>query len=454
MIGPREEKIIINHNRSVQISVPSHPISAIIVFLSDTLTKRVYIITKDKPSWPKPFIFMRHFPLLLLMLSLIQACSSGPSVPLPGEIDTEVYTHIQEQLIMAEPGAVIEIPEGTFEFDRPLSLDGIANVTIQGAGMDKTVLSFRGQKVGAEGLKVTADSVTIDGLTITDTKGDAIKVQDSHGVTFRNVKTTWSGGARETNGGYGLYPVACTDVLVEGCEASFASDAGIYVGQCTTVVVRNSYAHENVAGIEIENCVNSEVYNNRTESNTGGILVFDLPDLEVVNGRGCKVYHNKIIENNHRNFAPEGNIVGTVPPGTGIILLAAKGVEIYNNEITGHKTMGTAVASYQVTENPWENEAYDPYSYDIYIHDNTYVRKRAIPDMSKDFGKMINIVFFGKPQDIIYDGIVNEQRRSGSNPMNICIDQPGEDIRFANVDIANDFENVDQDISRYSCLLE
>lgn len=395
---------------------------------------------------------MRHLPLLTLILLLIQACSSGSSAPPPPEeIDDEVYARIQEQLIMAQPGAVIEIPEGTFEFDRPLSLDGIANVTIRGAGMDKTVLSFRGQKVGAEGLKVTADSVTIADLTVIDTKGDAIKVQDSHGVTFRNVKTTWSGGPRETNGGYGLYPVACTDVLVDACEASFASDAGIYVGQCTIVVVRNSYAHENVAGIEIENCVNAEVYNNRSEGNTGGILVFDLPDLEVVNGHTCKVYNNKIIENNLKNFAPEGNIVGTVPPGTGIILLAAKDVEIYNNEITGHKTMGTAVASYHVTENPWENEAYDPYSYNISIHDNTYERKRAIPDITKDFGKMVNVVFLGKPQDIIYDGIVDEQRGSGVNPMNICIDQPGADIRFANVDIANDFENVDQDISRYNC---
>ena len=293
---------------------------------------------------------MRTLSKLWIGLLILSSCGERAIDRSEVAIDTEVYNRIQEQLIMAEPGTVVDIPEGVFEFDRPLSLDGIANVTIRGAGMDKTVLSFRGQKAGAEGIKVTADSVTIADLTVVDTRGDAIKVQDSKGVSFLNVKTTWSAGALESNGGYGLYPVACDGVLVDGCEASFASDAGIYIGQSRNVVVRNSYAHENVAGIEIENCTVAEVYDCRAENNTGGILVFDLPELPAGNGRTCKVYNNKVIGNNHRNFAPEGNIVGTVAPGTGIILLAAKDVEVYNNEIIGHKTMGMVISSFHIAQ--------------------------------------------------------------------------------------------------------
>lgn len=387
---------------------------------------------------------------LCLLALLIWSCQSPkPSVD-DIQIDEEMYAQLQEQLILAQPGDVIEIPAGNFEFDRPLSLDGIANVTIRGAGMNETLLSFKAQKVGAEGLKITADSVTIENLSVIDTKGDCIKIQDSKGVTIRNVKTAWSYGALESNGGYGIYPVACTNVLIERCEAAFASDAGIYVGQSTNVIVRNNYAHENVAGIEIENCINAEVYENRAEQNTGGILVFDLPDLEVVNGHSCRVYNNKIIENNQKNFAPAGNIVGIVPPGTGIILLAAKNVEVFNNEIIGHKTFGTAIASYHITQNPWDNKDYDPYSYDIHIHGNTYERKRALPDLTTDFGKMVNLVFTGKPQDILYDGILDDQR-SGANPMNICIRQGGEDLRFANIDAAHDFDNVKTDLSPYNC---
>ncbi|HMQ48084.1 MAG TPA: parallel beta-helix domain-containing protein [Saprospiraceae bacterium] len=383
-----------------------------------------------------------------LMVFFLWGCSNPASDD--STVDTEVYNQLQTQLIEAQAGDVIEIPEGHFHFDRPLSLDGIAHVTIKGAGMDKSVLSFKDQKAGAEGLRITADSVTVSDLTILDTKGDAIKLQDCKGITLRNIKTSWSGGAKASNGGYGLYPVSSTDVLVEGCEASFASDAGIYVGQCTNVIVRNCYAHENVAGIEIENCTHAEVYNNRAEGNTGGVLVFDLPDLPAGNGRDCKVYNNKILENNHKNFAPEGNIVGIVPPGTGVILLAAKEVEIYDNEIIGHKTMGIAIASYQITENAWESTTYDPFTHSVSIRNNKLERKKALPDVSRDFGKLINLLFPGKPQDIIYDGILNDTL-SGANPMKICIAQPGEDLRFANVDAANEFKNVDKNVEPYAC---
>ena len=38
-----------------------------------------------------------------------------------------------------------------------------------------------------------------------------------------------------------------------------------------------------------------------------------------------------VIENNLKNFAPPGNIVATVPSGTGIMVLATSDVEIFNN---------------------------------------------------------------------------------------------------------------------------
>lgn len=390
---------------------------------------------------------------LLLLLSVLLALSCGRTEQeaAEGEIATEIYESLQLQLIEAQPGDVIELPAGTFEFDRPLSLDGVPRVTLRGAGMDETVLSFRYQKAGAEGLRITADTVTLEDFSIVDTKGDAIKLQGCEGITLRRLRTTWSGGASPENGGYGFYPVDSRQVLIEDCEASYASDAGIYVGQCQGVIVRNCHAFGNVAGIEIENCTQAEVYGNRAIGNTGGILVFDLPELPAGNAYGCKIYDNDILDNNHKNFAPEGNIVGIVPPGTGLILLAAKGVEVYNNRITGHRTMGTAIASYHITEKAWTDEQYDPYTYDIYLHGNTYERKRALPDLSRDFGKLINYLFPGKPQDIIYDGILDETR-SGNNPMNICIRQPEEGLRFAQVDAANDFQNVVKELSHYDCV--
>ena len=64
------------------------------------------------------------------------------------------------------------------------------------------------------------------------------------------------------------------DVLIDGCVAIGASDAGIYVGQSQNIIVKNSIAQYNVAGIEIENSFYADVFDNLTSHNTGGILVF------------------------------------------------------------------------------------------------------------------------------------------------------------------------------------
>lgn len=65
----------------------------------------------------------------------------------PGE---GVQEALQEALIMAEPGSVIELKAGRYEFTGGLSLD-VENITLRGAGMNETVLSFAGQTSGSEG---------------------------------------------------------------------------------------------------------------------------------------------------------------------------------------------------------------------------------------------------------------------------------------------------------------
>jgi parallel beta-helix repeat protein len=83
-----------------------------------------------------------------------------------------------------------------------------------------------------------------------------------------------------------------------------ASDAGIYVGQSSNIIVRNSIVEYNVAGIEIENSSGADVYGNIARNNTGGVLVFDLPDLPVSGGNSTRIFANQILANNTRNFAP------------------------------------------------------------------------------------------------------------------------------------------------------
>jgi len=175
--------------------------------------------------------------------------------------DVSYQDQLIERLIDAQPGDVIEIPEGVFAFDRSLSLM-VDGVTIRGAGMDRTILSFKNQIAGAEGLLVTASDFTIEDLAIEDTIGDALKVNEGENIIIRRVRTEWTNGPDTENGAYGIYPVQTVNTLIEDCVAIAAADAGIYVGQSRNVVIRRNRAEFNVAGIEVENTIGADVYEN------------------------------------------------------------------------------------------------------------------------------------------------------------------------------------------------
>src|ERR1041385_8009220 len=162
---------------------------------------------------------------------LLASCSHEDSVIRAG---ADFGKRLQEALIAAKPGTVIVVGEGRHALDRTLSLT-VPNVTIRGRGMGQTILSFKDQKTGSAGLQVTASGFTIEDIAIEDTKGDALKINGANGVIVRRVRTEWTGGPKETNGAYGIYPVQCTDVLIEDSVAIAAADAGIYVGQSKNI---------------------------------------------------------------------------------------------------------------------------------------------------------------------------------------------------------------------------
>jgi parallel beta-helix repeat protein len=302
-------------------------------------------------------------------LALVAACEpAGPAKPTAIAPGTEAYAQLQARLQDAKPGDVIEIGEGIFNFTEGLSLD-VDNVTLRGAGIGKTIISFKDQKGAGEGLLVTSDGVTLTGFTMQDTKGDGIKSKDADNITYKDLKVEWTGGPLATNGAYGVYPVESENVLIDGVIVSGASDAGIYVGQSNNIIVRNSRAEYNVAGIEIENSMNADVHDNIATHNAGGILVFDLPDLPVKGGHSTRVFNNQIVDNDTQNFAPPGNIVAGVPTGTGVLLMANRNVHVFGNTFSGNKTAHVMIVSYS-TE--FTDAAYNPLPRDFVIRDNTY----------------------------------------------------------------------------------
>lgn len=406
---------------------------------------------------------MRHLFYFLLVIGIL-SCKEKTSAPTANEISISAENfekNLQSNLIDAVQGAIYLLPEGKFDLKGSISLQDVPGITIKGKGKGKTILSFKNQISGAEGMLIkNVKDLTLEGFTVADSKGDAIKVQGCTHVIMRDLETTWTGGKLPTNGAYGLYPVSCTGVLMENCEASYAMDAGIYVGQSTNVIVRKNYAHNNVAGIEIENTICGEVYDNKATQNAGGMLIFDMPDLPQANGDKIKFYNNIIEDNNGENYAPKGMVVSTIPSGSGMIIMAHRNIEMYNNTIKNNKSLGIAINSWLLTGVPFKSKEYDPYCKNIYIHNNQISGTSGPIDQKSDFGKLISGVLQGKPSDILLDGIFSPETINAQGKISgICITDNG-NVSFACLNMFKGqkpeqiVKNITTEISQFNCKID
>ena len=398
---------------------------------------------------------MRQYVVVAVLLLALTACQKNETAPASAAVaagDAGFAATLHERLLDAKPGEVIEIPAGKFAFDRSLTLRA-NGVTIRGAGMDKSVLSFKGQKAGAEGLLVNGDDFTIENLTIEDSKGDGLKISESKNVTIRKVKVQWTGGSSTKNGAYGLYPVLTKNVLIEDSVAIGASDAGIYVGQSDGVIVRRSRAESNVAGIEIENTINADVYENVATKNTGGILVFNMPNL-TQQGGNIRVFNNKVIANNTENFGAKGTPVASVPAGSGMVVNANDDVEIFDNEISDNATANFIISSVYSTGYKDSSMAkdFDPYPERIYVHGNKVSGGGDSPD-GLDL-KTLKVAMFGLGgsfPDVLWDGYYNKDRKvdgKAATGPEICLrDVSG----VINADGPGGYKNPSKDAKPFEC---
>ena len=397
---------------------------------------------------------MRKLCILVAISLLLPACGHHENAT-QSQNDASFESKLEQQLLDAKRGSVIDIPAGHYALKRGLSLrtDG---VTLRGAGMDKTVLSFKGQIVGPEGLLVNADDFTIENLAIEDTMGDALKINQGRNITIHGVRIAWTDGPKSTNGAYGLYPVKTQNVLVEDSVVIGASDAGIYVGQSNNIVVRRNRAEQNVAGIEIENSVNADVYDNIATKNTGGILVFNMPNLSQA-GHATRVFHNKVFDNNTANFAKKGAAVASVPAGSGVVVNSNDKVEIFDNDIADNQTANVIISSYFSTN--YYNKLgvaadYNPYPKSIYVYGNRFKGGGSSPDGLKL--KTLKVAVYGingRFPDVLWDGYADPKAQAGgltSPDDRICIQDAN---GVLDADGPHGYKNPSTDSKPFQCSL-
>jgi parallel beta-helix repeat protein len=394
----------------------------------------------------------------------------------------DAQDELQTQLIEAEENSTVCIDEGTYSFTTEIS-SSVNGLTIRGMGSDKTILDFSTQDVGGNGLHVTGDNVTLEDFEVRNAPGDGIRSEDVTGIIYRRLRVVWTTPASRDNGAYGLYPVKSRNVTVEDCYVTGASDAGIYVGQSSFILVRGNEVTGNVAGIEIENSVDAEVVDNLVYGNTGGVLIFNLPELPMIDGKRAKVHNNEIRDNNLPNFAGPGAFVYNVPGGSGVIILASDSNEISDNIISGNDSGGIIMTSYlDDVFGGYEDENFDRNTEGNYLFGNTYENNGKKPQgiilelglsrKGKCGGEGDRVCFLDSDcendlacegaeaaPDIIFDGCIGD---APDETTNNCI-QEAEGTRFSTppafgfcIDARNRGEgNLEtSDITMFDCMVE
>ncbi|MEZ6079925.1 MAG: hypothetical protein R3C56_30900 [Pirellulaceae bacterium] len=121
----------------------------------------------------------------------------------------------------------------------------------------------------------------------------------------------------------------------------------------------------------------------------------------------CRLQQSSIRQQ-YEELCAEGNIVASVPAGTGVMVMANTNVEIFDNDIRDHGTVSVLLVSYFTTGIEIKDQGYYPYAETIHLHGNTFGAVGGQP--AGVFGQLIKAFVGDTIPDIVWDGVVNKEK--------------------------------------------
>jgi len=274
----------------------------------------------------------------LLLVAGIPLVTASPAI---AQDVVVVTSSIQAAIDAASPGDTIVVPPGRYHESVRIGKSGI------------TVRGSRGSILDASGLAVgiraaagpggpgcpppTLRDITIDGLRVENADFTGVLLRGVDGFTVKD-------GVYTSNEEYAIFPICSRNGLIEGNHVEGSDDAAIYVGNSHQVVVKHNHARSSTVGIEIENSTHLVIRGNTTIANTSGIVTFVLPGLAVPITEDVLIERNTVMRNNRPNpVAPDEDVVGLIPAGTGILTVGADRVTVRDNQVVANNSGGIAV---------------------------------------------------------------------------------------------------------------
>ncbi len=295
---------------------------------------------------------------------------------------------IQAAVKKAQPGDTIKVFPATYKETVYIDKD---NITISGVRIKGEWPVMDGEKKLNDAVLYSGHGITVEQLKIIHYKGNAIMGQAGNNYIIRNNLIIDSGV-------YGIFPQFGKNGLIEHNVLSGIEDAAIYVGMCDNIDVRHNEVFDSVAGIEIENSRHALVENNYVHNNTGGILAFITPGLPIKTTFDVIIRNNFVVNNNHENFGEPGSLVAGIPPGTGMLIMAADDVTIENNIISGNDNSGIAIVDLRFSAGLGVDPGSDPNPDGLRILDNLMIDNGNNP--VGDVKKLMMATFSSRGPDI------------------------------------------------------
>lgn len=320
--------------------------------------------------------------------------------------ETHVITEgmsIQEAVKAAKPGDIIEVHPGTYHETVYIDKDSITMTGVIEKGAWPTL---DGKKDLNDAFLYSGDNITIQNFKIINYKGNGIMGQAGNNFLLRH---NWIIDA----GVYGIFPEFGKNGIVSHNIVTGIADAAIYVGMSDNIDVLYNEVYGNVAGIEFENTRHGLAEGNYVYDNAGGILAFISQGLPIKTSEDTVIRNNFIVNNNHVNFAIPGSVVSAVPSGSGILMMAADGVVIEGNIISGNQAFGVGIIDFYASEAGHVDKGADPTPDGTVIlnnlmHNNGFNPSSKFADALAAAGAIANpdIVKLGTGSGCIYQGDV------------------------------------------------
>ena len=370
-------------------------------------------------------------------------------------VDTKSYSPLEKRIARARPGDLIDVAEGVYPISHPMRIRS-RGVTLKGAAKGRTVLDFTRQVSGNQALEIAAPDVLIADLTLRNAYGDGIVVANTQRVSLRRIRVDWTSRRQPLPGAVGVHLLHVEDALIDRVDVYGAADAGMYLGQSRQVIVQASVAAASVTGLVIANCEFVDVMRSLFTHNSLGVVVVNLPNLPDAISNSVRILHNRIVDNNLSNAPARDVVLGKLPAGTGIAVIAHDRVAIFDNDISDNPAAGVLIASYLFTGLTYQDPTFDPYAESLHVYNNRFARNGLAP--TADTLKLVNSELppgFGI--DIARDGFSDDHKLvNGRVPeaLRICLHdnmRGNGAAHFVDLDAIEDYSRPATDARPFAC---